>query len=63
MTFSSAVQIRVINRVISSVQMAQELGIIEKDENYINPYKQDAKMVSEFSSEVSWPLISGILGS
>ena len=26
-------------------QMAQELGIVEKDENYVNPFKEDSKMV------------------
>ena len=29
--------------------MAQELGIVEKDENYVNPYKEDSKMVCEFT--------------
>ncbi len=25
--------------------MAQELGIVEKDENYVNPYRADQRMV------------------
>ena len=38
--------------------MAQELGIVEKDENYVNPYKEDSKMVCLFTRE-NEPFFSG----
>ena len=40
-------------------QMAQELGIVEKDENYVNPYKEDSKMVCSFTRENKPVFFSG----
>ena len=36
-----------------SFQVSQEMGIIEKEEDYVNPYKKQAKKVGFFSLFIS----------